>query len=126
MPTPTKPLKPLEPDSRELAESNLPLARWHAKKWITHYEGIIAFDDIVSECYLALCVAAQKFDIHRGEGSFATCYRWQLRAAMRNLDNGYKPVGFRKSKYKDFPATQAYAADTIGKLAELSYAMEPV
>ncbi len=51
------------------------------------------FEDVLAACYLALCLATQKWNPEKGE--FLTCLKWQTKDQINRLRSDSRPAGFK-------------------------------
>lgn len=83
-------------DQKKLAEDNINLARYMARKWIKKGVRNFDYEDIVSMFSFALCKAARRFDPENG-AKFATyavrCMDNELKMAFRKKSNNGGEVG---------------------------------
>ncbi len=101
-----------------LALEYLPNAKWFAKAAKRQHPQL-DFEEIISACYFALCLATQKWQPTRAD--FLTCLKWQVRLQIRNLRAEERPKGFKclaRHPWDTIPKTSMVIPWQILKLAE--------
>lgn len=121
MGSPVPPVVPLTEAQKQVVQDNLGLAYYAVSK-VRRRHSDIPGDEILSIAFLALIRSAQVYRTDR-RASFATCFFWQVRAAVSKYRRHMSPAGFKRSDGRIPPKTRAVPPDVMARFVDDRYGL---